>query len=184
MIDEEKDNNSKEEESALTEIKQQDNDIISDIVKETDVDKLKDLTNLFNAFQIKRHVLRVNALNDVQDALAKQMLDRLSKYPDNFSNSDIATWMKTVQQAMESSQGSIEKVDTMPPIVHQNNTQVNINVEDTLSRESREKILGILNKILPQDLQNDSEDNVFIGEDDTASDVIDIDESEDTSDDK
>lgn len=144
----------------MVEIKKADNALIDDIVKTDDVDELKDLTHLFNAFQTKRHILRVNALNDVQDALVAQMAERLKSQPHNFNNNDIANWMKTVQQAMDSSQRSIEAIDETPAIVHQNNTQVNINIEDTLSRESREKILDVINNIL-QNSNNGESDSVY-----------------------
>ena len=153
----------KEEEESIdrmVEIKKADDALIDNIVKTDDVDELKDLTHLFNAFQTKRHILRVNALNDVQDALVAQMAERLKSQPHNFNNNDIANWMKTVQQAMDSSQRSIEAIDETPAIVHQNNTQVNINIEDTLSRESREKILDVINNIL-QNSNNDESDGVY-----------------------
>ena len=152
----------KEEEpiDRMVEIRKADDALIDDIVKTDDVDELKDLTHLFNAFQTKRHILRVNALNDVQDALVAQMAERLKSQPHNFNNNDIANWMKTVQQAMDSSQRSIEAIDETPAIVHQNNTQVNINIEDTLSRESREKILDVINNIL-QNSNNGESDGVY-----------------------
>ena len=153
----------KEEEESIdrmVEIKKADDALIDNIVKTDDVDELKDLTHLFNAFQTKRHILRVNALNDVQDALVAQMAERLKSQPHNFNNNDIANWMKTVQQAMDSSQRSIEAIDETPAIVHQNNTQVNINIEDTLSRESREKILDVINNIL-QNSNNGESDGVY-----------------------
>lgn len=31
------------------------------------------------------------------------MIERLDKTPDNFNNGDLAVWMKTVQQAIDSS---------------------------------------------------------------------------------
>ena len=137
--------------TVVEELKQSDDALISEIVKETDADRLKDLTHLFNLFQTKRHILRVNTLNDVQDALVHQMLDRLAQQPHNFNNSDIAAWMKTVQQAIESSQKSIEQVDSVPTIVTQNNNtqNVNISIVDSLDRDSRERILEVLNIILP-----------------------------------
>ena len=152
----------KEEEpiDSMVEIRKADSALIDNIVKTDDIDELKDLTHLFNAFQTKRHILRVNALNDVQDALVAQMAERLKSQPHNFNNNDIANWMKTVQQAMDSSQRSIEAIDETPAIVHQNNTQVNINIEDTLSRESREKILDVINNIL-QSSNNDESDGVY-----------------------
>ena len=53
----------------MDDVKEKDNELINAIMQESDVDRLKDLTHVFNAFQTKRQILRVNALNDVQDAL-------------------------------------------------------------------------------------------------------------------
>lgn len=135
-------------EDLLPAVRQHDDQLITEILQESDLDKLKDLTHAFNAFQTKRQILRVSALNDVQDALVQQMADRLRQQPHNFDNKDIALWMKTVQQAMDSAKQEIDSIDDVPTITYQNNTQINVNVEDSLSRESREKILGVLNQIL------------------------------------
>ena len=151
----------KEESTSLQAVKDKDDALVQKILQEDDVDNLKDLTRQFNVFQAKRQVLRVNTLNDVQDALVQQMLDRLEQQPHNFDNKDIALWVKTVQSAMESSKKGIEEVDTIPTIVHQNNTQINVNVEDTLSRESREKILSVLDKILGES-GNVEDENVVL----------------------
>ena len=145
----------------LDAVKEKDNELINTILQESDVDKLKDLTHVFNAFQTKRQILRVNALNDVQDALVQQMARRLQEMPNNFNNADIASWMKTVQQALDSSHSSIKEIDDVPTIVNQNNTQVNINVEDTLNKESREKVMNALQAILGN-IKNENTDNVYI----------------------
>lgn len=135
-------------EELLPEVRKHDDQLVSQILQESDIDRLKDLTHAFNAFQTKRQVLRVSALNDVQDALVQQMADRLRQQPHNFDNKDIALWMKTVQQTMDSAKQEIDNIDDVPAITYQNNTQINVNVEDTLSRESREKILDVLDQIL------------------------------------
>lgn len=166
--------------SVPKEVKQADIDLITQIVGESDTEKLKDLTNLFNAFQVKRNILRVNALNDVQDRLVQQMRDRLDKFPDNFSNGDIALWAKTVQSALDSTQGKIKEVESMPTIVHQNNTQVNINVEDSLNRESRERILNALQLILSSN-SGDNESTDLLTDESTD---MKENSSEDVSDDK
>ena len=173
----EKDNESTEL-TVIDKLKESDEKLIAEIVNETDAEKLKDLTHVFNLFQTKRHILRVNALNDVQDALVQQMQDRLAAQPHNFNNSDIATWMKTVQQAVESAQKSIENVDSLPTIITQNNNtqNINISVADSLSRESREKILSILNTILPNIQKTDDGVGVLSSE---GEDVIDIDDPTD-----
>ena len=137
-----------EDKNLIEEVKEKDNVLIDSILQEDNVDKLKDLTHLFNAYQTKRQILRVNALNDVQDALVAQMAARLQNLPNNFNNNDIAVWMKTVQQALDSTHEKIQEIDNTPTIVNQTNTQINVNVEDTLSKESREKIMGALQAIL------------------------------------
>ena len=58
-----------EDKNLIEEVKSKDNALIDTILQEDNIDKLKDLTHLFNAYQTKRQILRVNALNDVQDAL-------------------------------------------------------------------------------------------------------------------
>ena len=171
----------KEESTPLQAVKDKDDALVQKILQEDDVDNLKDLTRQFNVFQAKRQVLRVNTLNDVQDALVQQMLDRLEQQPHNFDNKDIALWVKTVQSAMESSKKGIEEVDTIPTIVHQNNTQINENVGDTLSRESREKILSVLDKILGESGNVEDENVVLHNE----GEIIPIDEiKEEVADDK
>ena len=135
--------------TTLDSIKQRDDELITKIVEESDVDKLKDLTHVFNAFQTKRQILRVNALNDVQDALVAQMLERLEKQPHNFDNNDIANWMNVVQRTLDSSQKNVKTIDETPAISYQQNNQINVNVDSTqLSRESREKILNVVQLVL------------------------------------
>ena len=140
----------RDEKDVKLSLQKQDQALIDDIVEETDVDKLKDLTHLFNAFQAKRQVLRVNALNEVQDALIEQMVRRLKETPHNFDNKDIANWMKVVQLAMDSSQKNIEGIDTIPAITYQQNNQLNIHVDaaSQLSKDSRDKITSIIQQIM------------------------------------
>lgn len=152
-----------EDKNLIEEVKSKDNALIDTILQEDNIDKLKDLTHLFNAYQTKRQILRVNALNDVQDALVQQMASRLQNLPNNFNNNDIAMWMKTVQQALDSTHEKIQEIDDTPTIVNQTNTQINVNVEDTLSRESREKIMDALQAILGS-VNNSEINDVLVSE--------------------
>ena len=159
---EEKDLNESTSLTSLEEMSKNETALTDQILRENDVDKLKDLTHLFNAYQTKRQVLRINALNDVQDSLVQQMRERLNKRPDNFDNTDLANWMKTVQQVMDSSQKNIEQVDTIPAIINQQNNQINVNVDATpkLSRDSREKVLNVIQTIL-KNCENTGNSNVY-----------------------
>ena len=168
--------------SALTTIAQdKQNEVLAKLMREDDLDKTKDLTHLFNVYQTKRNALRINALNDVQDALVKQMLDRLEKYPDNFNNKDIADWMKTVQMVMDTNNEKVEQLDDIPTIKYQQNNQVNVNVIDGLSRESREKITNVLEALM-NSVNNDEENTVLadeiVEEEENSSDVENLDEPE------
>ena len=140
--------------------KDKQNGALAKLLEEDDLNKVKDLTHLFNVYQAKRNALRINALNDVQDALVKQMLDRLEKYSDNFNNKDIADWMKTVQMVMDTNNEKVEQLDSIPTIKYQQNNQVNVNVIDGLSRESREKITNVLEALM-KDAANVDENMVL-----------------------
>lgn len=141
----------------------QQSEVLGQLIQTQEIDQVKDLTHLFNVSQTKRNALRIQALNDVQDALVRQMADRLAKQPDNFNNADIANWMKVVQQVMDTSQKGVDQVSTLPAITYQqtNNTQVNVSVADTLSRESRDRITDAVQKIL-QNIQNEQSDPVYV----------------------
>lgn len=143
-----KENETEKPSTSLDVIEETDSKLIEDILKETDVSKLKDLTHLFNAFQAKRQVLRINALNDVQDSLIKQMADRLAMQPHNFANADISAWMKVVQQVLDASQKGIEEIDNIPTITYQQNNQINVTVGTELSRDSRDKVFNILQQLM------------------------------------
>lgn len=148
--------------AALVELNQSKQDeVLAKLVKETDLDKVKDLTHLFNTYLAKRNAIRMTALNDVQDALVRQMLERLQKYPDNFANKDIADWMKTVQAALAASSEKVEQLDDIPTITYQQNTQVNVNIVDSLSRESRARVMSAVEEFLKQ-AQNTPGDDVCL----------------------
>lgn len=150
-MDKSPDSNAEEETkaSSLVELNQEKQaNILVKLVEEDDLDKVKDLTHLFNVYQAKRNAIRISALNDVQDALVQQMLDRLAKYPDNFNNKDIADWMKTIQSVLESSGEKVAQLDSVPTIAYQQNNQVNFNIADTLNRESRERVVSAIEALL------------------------------------
>lgn len=126
-------------------------DIAQQILDETDVDKIKDLTNLFNLNTQKRNVARVLKMTDLLDRVTDQMLTRFERTPDNFSNEDLIKFMQVTENSIEKANKSISQVDETPAIQLQQNNQVNINIGDSLNRESRQRVTdtvqAILNKI-------------------------------------
>ena len=56
--------------------------------------------------------------------------------------------MKAVQGAIDTSAKNLSHVEDPPTIVHQNNTQINVNVVDTFDRDSKDRILAAIEATL------------------------------------
>lgn len=146
--------------------------VVEDLVKETDSEKVKDLTNLFNLNMIKKNTLRVLKLNELLDKVSDCMTDRFRLRSDEFSNKDLIDYMSTISSVLDKTQKNVENVDNVPTITYnQQNNQVNISIADELPRESREKITeaisAIINRIQKEDsiinINNELQENVKDG---------------------
>lgn len=124
------------------------NNLVKDVINETDITKTKDLVALFNWNISKKNVVRVQKLNDLFDNVTDQMVKRFETKPDQFSNDDLLNYMKAVQGAIDSSNKILENVEEPPPQIIQNNTQININGVEKFDRESRARILAAIQATL------------------------------------
>lgn len=140
--------------------------ITNELIEEQDLDKVKNLTKLFNLNQAKRNAIRVMKLNSLLDRVSDQMIERFNKKPGEFSNKELLDYMSVVQSTIDRANKSIELVDQTPAIViNQQNNQVNIDNSPVLDRESRmrvvEAVKGIMNtlnlKNVPEQIQEISE---------------------------
>lgn len=148
--------------------------IAQDIVNETDDSRIKQLTQLFNLNQAKKNVLRVLKLNCLLDKVSDQMLERFEKRPGEFSNADLLNYMTVTQNAIDRANKSLNLVNDMPAIqINQVNNTI-VNSEDTLDRESKERIMDAVNAILNKakelniDISNSDSDTEIIVDDDTV----------------
>ena len=140
--------------------------LTNELIEEQDLDKVKNLTKLFNLNQAKRNAIRVMKLNSLLDKVSDQMIERFNKKPGEFSNKELLDYMSVVQSTIDRANKSIELVDQTPAIViNQQNNQVNIDNSPVLDRESRmrvvEAVKGIMNtlnlKNVPEQIQEISE---------------------------
>jgi hypothetical protein len=122
--------------------------IAQEILDEDDVDKVKDLTNLFNLNAQKRNVMRVIKMNDLLDKVTDQVVERFEKTPHNFSNEDLIKYMQVTENAIDRASKHLNLVEETPPIQLLQQNQVNINIENNLDRDSREKVLDVVRAIL------------------------------------
>ena len=151
--------------------------LLSQVVNETDVNKTKDLTYLFNINQTKKTMVRVNKLNDLLDTITDQAIARFSSKPDNISNQELLSALKVVQDAVEKSQKTVLGQDDQPPLIqiNQQTNSVNVDMADKreLNRRSRENVknavmsvlrgLGVDQAVMPND------DVIEISSDNTTS---------------
>lgn len=129
-------------------IDEQTTQLAQQIMDETDVDKVKDLTQLFNLNAQKRNVARVLKMTNLLDQVTDQVLTRFERTPDNFSNEDLIKFMQVTENSIEKANKNLSQVEQTPAIQYQQNNQVNITIGDGLNRESRQKVTDAVQSIL------------------------------------
>lgn len=157
IIDSEEQEIVNEEETSLVTCKPSLNDeslaLIEKIIAESDEQKTRDLTYLFNANQNKKTMVRVNKLSNLLDTITDQALTRFTSRPDEISNKELFDGLKIVQDLIERGQKQVSGVNETPLItVNQQNNEVNIGGAGSgLSRDSRERVksavLGLLDSL-------------------------------------
>lgn len=127
--------------------------LIERIIAEKDEQKTRDLTQLFNANQSKKTMVRVNKLSDLLDTITDQALTRFTSRPDEISNKELFDGLKIVQDLIERGQKQVSGAGETPLIqVNQQTNEVNIGgTASNLNRDSRERVksavLSLLNSI-------------------------------------
>lgn len=134
--------------------------LASQVLAESDPEKAKQLIALFNWNISKKNTARILKMNDLYDEVTDQMVLRFKTKADQFSNSDLLDYMKAVQGAIDTSTKNLSQVEEPPTIVHQTNTQINVNVVDTFDRDSKDRILAAIQATLkaaqqPQPVQQE-----------------------------
>jgi hypothetical protein len=156
--------------------------LINQLIAESDLEKTKDLTHLFNINQNKKTMIRIDKLSGLQDNLVDQFAKRIAERPNEISNKELMDGIKIVQDIIERGQKQVEGVNQAPLIqFNQQNNSVNLGEESgsALSRESRDKVknavLALLNGLnkTPTTVEDfdtqpivvDVAENVEVGED-------------------
>ena len=132
------------------------------LIDEKDIDASKNIVQLFNFNLSKRNALRILKLNGLYDNITDQMIERFQKRSGEFSNSDLLSYLQTVENSIEKSQKSLSQVDEQPTIMQTNNTQVNFNVLDGFNDDSRDRIANAIKSILNSAATADTVEVVYI----------------------
>jgi hypothetical protein len=125
--------------------------LIEKIIAETDEQKSKELTQLFNANQNKKTMVRVNKLSDLLDTITDQALTRFTQRPDEISNKELFDGLKIVQDLIERGQKQVSNAGEAPLIqFNQQNNEVNLGGTsvNNLNRDSRERVKSAVLSLL------------------------------------
>ncbi len=122
--------------------------VAQSILDETDADKVKELTNVFNLYAKKRNVIRVLKMTQLMDDVTDKVIERFQKTPDNFSNDDLIKFMQVTENSIDKASKSLDQVEQVPAIQLNQNNQVNINVGPEFDRQSRQRITDKVAEIL------------------------------------
>ena len=150
--------------------------LINQIITETDEQKIRDLTHLFNANQNKKTMARVNKLSDLLDTITDQALERFTARPDEISNKELFDGLKVVQDLIERGQKQVSGAGETPLIqINQQNNEVNVgSTANNLNRDSRERVkaavLGLLNSITDKSMGQSGQEYTEVEE---GADIID-----------
>lgn len=110
--------------------------------------ELDKVVALFNLNIQKKNIVRSDKLSEVQDKITDQISQRLTQRADEFSNADLLSYFKTIQDCLIKApeQSATAKI---PQILINQNNSVNLNVsQDGLNRESRERVSATVRAIL------------------------------------
>lgn len=124
--------------------------LINQIIAESDIEKTKDLTHLFNINQNKKTMIRIDKLSGLQDHLVDQFARRIAERPDEISNKELMDGIRIVQDIIERGQKQVEGVAQTPLIqFNQQNNSVNLGDNSTqLNKESRDRVKNAVLSLL------------------------------------
>ena len=125
----------------------QSHQVVEDMIATADMEKVKDLTHMFNLLQAKKNALRMLKMGELVDLTAEQMMKRLRDKPDEFSHADLVNYLNATQGAMDKISKGLGTVDELPVIALQQNN-VTLNMDSPIDDSSRERITDVVRAIL------------------------------------
>lgn len=125
-------------------------EIANSIIQETDINKVKDLTHLFNLNQAKKNTIRIMKLNQLMDTVSDKIIERFEKRPDEFNNKDLLDYLQVTQSAIERAEKSLNQIDESTSFISVHNTQndITVNIVDDFDRDSKEKIMAAVQALI------------------------------------
>lgn len=124
--------------------------IVKRIDEEDDVEKVKDLTKLFNLAMLKKEINRASKESDMLDYALSEVYNRM--LTGDMADKDLANYIKIFQDAINNTKKNTTEESI--PAIQINTKEININ-NDGLTREERENVVNFIQKILTQSKSED-----------------------------
>lgn len=163
----------KEQRAAL---KQESAQLLTKLTQETNIDKTRDLTYLFNVNHSKKAMLRQQKLDEIMDNVVDELGDRVEQHPEEFDTDTLIKTATTLQNIMEKNAMQVNTPAEQPPLIQLQKTDININTTEEsaakgLTSAQRKNvnsfISGLLNIKIPNaDVTNVLEDEIVSISDD------------------
>ncbi len=134
-------------------------EIADSIMRESDPEKIKDLTELFNINAKKKKIVRASKVNELLDLVSAEMSTRLETMPDTFSNDVLLNYWKVLEDSSMKLTSDENEVKDNKLISLTQNNQVNILTESDLNTRSRKNVTEAVRKIL-QNISNSQVDEI------------------------
>lgn len=108
---------------------------------------IKDLTHIFNEYQIKESMLRTQHLSELQNKVIEKIDDRITKKADNFTNTELLNALNVIQSTQEKNTSYVNTLNEKPQVQFVSNT-MNVTVQEEFDQSSRDKIVNAVSELL------------------------------------
>lgn len=110
-------------------LKQESTALLAQITAESNLEKTKDLTYLFNVNHSKKALLRQETLDDTMDSVVNELNSRVKNNPDEFDTDTLLKTATTIQTIMEKNAAQV-LAPAEKPLIQLNKTDINISQTD------------------------------------------------------
>lgn len=139
--------------------------IVNAIVVSQDEKEITNYLDKFNRNMSKKNLLRILKYNELLDKVGDEALNRIENHPDELTATELLNYMKVMQDSINAAKKETSPVDGVNPITlnqQNNNVTVNVNSEDRVSRQSKEKIMEAVKQLLKLSLEtNENKDTII-----------------------
>lgn len=126
--------------------------------------ELREIANLFNISIMKKSMTRASAQSELLDDILDRVKDRVVNHHDELSHKELIDYMTAIQNGLDHSTKTFSGIDNSPPIsINNTKNDITVNVaSNELSRESRERVMDAVKKMLAQIQQQNETNNDII----------------------